>query len=134
MCLYNGIWQKLIENGAQYIFVQGIPPLGCSPSILTIRASVVKEDYDETNYLIPYNDLSIFHNKLLQNILVDLMFQYPQVTLVYGDSYNIAFEKQDVHNIYFQLLPCNPHIVTMHSIIKRLPTCEFIIIKLPTCL
>ena len=53
---------------------------------------MVKEDYDETNCLISYNDLSIFHNELLQNVLVDLMFQYPQVTLVYGDYYNIAFE------------------------------------------
>jgi hypothetical protein len=90
----------LIENGAQYIFVKGIPLLGCSPSILTIQSSLIKEDYDENNCLISYNQLSQNHNALLQETLKQLRIQYPQVTLVYGYYYNIAFEILNNHPAY----------------------------------
>eukprot|EP00253_Pinus_taeda_P033086 PITA_33086 len=92
--------QVLIENGAQYIFVQGIPPLGCSPSILTVRSSLIKEDYDENSCLISYNQLSQNHNTLLQETLQQLRVQYPDVTLVYGDYYNIALEILKNHAAY----------------------------------
>jgi len=74
------------------MFVQGIPPLGCSPSILTVRSSPIPEDYDENRCLISYNQLSQNHNALLQETLKQLRMEYPQVTLVYGDYYNIALE------------------------------------------
>ncbi|XP_059075150.1 sinapine esterase-like [Cryptomeria japonica] len=47
----------LIQQGAKNIIVQAIPPLGCSPLIITLR-QLISRDFDENGCLISYNQIS----------------------------------------------------------------------------
>eukprot|EP00253_Pinus_taeda_P023314 PITA_23314 len=92
--------QALIEEGAQYIFVQGMPPLGCLPAILTIDPYPRNSDYDENGCLASYNQLSQDHNTALQETLEQLRIQYPHAILVYADYYNMFMEIIKNHAAY----------------------------------
>jgi len=92
--------QALIEEGAQYIFVQGMPPLGCLPAILTIDPYPRNSDYDENGCLASYNQLSQDHNTALQETLEQVRIQYPHAILVYADYYNMLMEIIKNHAAY----------------------------------
>ncbi|KAH9288358.1 hypothetical protein KI387_032475, partial [Taxus chinensis] len=79
----------LIQQGAKNILVQGIPPLGCSPAVLTLL-NPRSSDLDDNGCLRSYNQLSQNQNSLLQQTVQELSTKYPKVALVYADYYNIA--------------------------------------------
>ncbi|GLJ47214.1 hypothetical protein SUGI_0996570 [Cryptomeria japonica] len=81
--------KTLIQEGAKNILVQGIPPLGCSPAILTLR-QFISDDFDENGCLISYNQISENQNSLLQRTIRRLNNKYSGVNLVYADYYHIA--------------------------------------------
>ena len=58
--------QKLIGLGATDIVVPGVLPIGCFPIYLTIYQSSNSSDYDDLGCLSSFNDLSTYHNTLLQ--------------------------------------------------------------------
>lgn len=79
--------------GAQTLVVPGTFPLGCSSSILTVRASKNQEEYDnKTGCLIRFNKLVEYHNELLQTNLNHLRELHPSVIIVYADYYNASMQ------------------------------------------
>ncbi|XP_052623023.1 GDSL esterase/lipase At1g28600-like [Lactuca sativa] len=84
---------ELIDMGAQTLVVPGTFPIGCSSSILTVRASKNKKDYDNrTGCLIRYNELVEYHNDLLIKKLNHLRELHPNVIIIYADYYNAAMQ------------------------------------------
>ncbi|XP_052622737.1 GDSL esterase/lipase At1g28590 [Lactuca sativa] len=84
---------ELIDMGAQTLVVPGTFPIGCSSSILTVRASRNKKDYDNrTGCLIRYNELVEYHNDLLIKKLNHLRELHPNVIIIYADYYNAAMQ------------------------------------------
>ncbi|XP_058100726.1 GDSL esterase/lipase At1g31550-like isoform X2 [Magnolia sinica] len=82
----------LIERGAMTLVVPGGPPIGCSALILTIGASLNKDDYDkETGCLKRWNELVQYHNDRLQIELDRMRDLHPHATIIYADYYNAAF-------------------------------------------
>ncbi|KAH9288279.1 hypothetical protein KI387_032396, partial [Taxus chinensis] len=78
-----------LEQGAKNILVQGIPPLGCSPAVLTLlNPNTI--DKDDNGCLTSYNKISQNQNLLLQQTVQQLSIKYPGVSLVYADYYKIA--------------------------------------------
>ncbi|GLJ52398.1 hypothetical protein SUGI_1114490 [Cryptomeria japonica] len=82
--------EALIQQGAENIIVQGIPPLGCSPLILTLQQN--STDFDENGCLQSYNQISQNHNSLLQIAIEQLNDKYSTANIVYSDYYNIALD------------------------------------------
>lgn len=84
--------QELIELGAVTILAPGKIPLGCSPSMLTYYfQSSNEEDYDPlTGCLTWANQLSEFHNEMLQEALEEIRNLHPNISIIYGDFYNSA--------------------------------------------
>lgn len=79
--------------GAQTLVVPGTFPIGCSSSILTVRASRNKKDYDNrTGCLIRYNELVEYHNDLLIKKLNHLRELHPNVIIIYADYYSAAMQ------------------------------------------
>nr|BAX24970.1 putative esterase [Oryza minuta] len=83
---------KLIAMGAAEIVVPGVMPVGCFPLYLTMLRSSNKSDYDEHGCLRPLNDLSIYHNPVLQGRLAGLQAGYraAPVRIMYADYYTMV--------------------------------------------
>nr|BAX25077.1 putative esterase [Oryza australiensis] len=87
---------KLIAMGAAEIVVPGVMPVGCFPLYLTMLRSSNKSDYDEHGCLRPLNELSIYHNTLLQGRLAGLQARYraasapAPVRIMYADYYTMV--------------------------------------------
>ncbi|RRT78863.1 hypothetical protein B296_00001674 [Ensete ventricosum] len=77
----------LIELGARNFIVPGNLPIGCVPEWLEKFYSIDSGDYDEHGCLVWMNDLSLYHNKALQDELNWLMELYPNVTISYADLF-----------------------------------------------
>ncbi|KAF0901509.1 hypothetical protein E2562_003492 [Oryza meyeriana var. granulata] len=87
--------EKLIAMGAAEIVVPGVMPVGCFPVYLTILRSSNRADYDEHGCLRPLNELSLYHNALLQSRLAGLQARYrstPPVRIMYADYYTLVAE------------------------------------------
>ncbi|KAF8393790.1 hypothetical protein HHK36_019988 [Tetracentron sinense] len=83
--------QMVVEHGAMTVMVPGNCPSGCFGSYLTLYPSSNEEDYDpQTGCLIPFNELSRYHNYLLQKELDRLRELHPHVTFIYADYDNAS--------------------------------------------
>ncbi|KAL0334011.1 UNVERIFIED_CONTAM: GDSL esterase/lipase [Sesamum angustifolium] len=84
--------EELIKLGATTILVPGDVPLGCLPVYLSMfKSSSIDKDYNpETGCLNWPNELSMYHNELLQKELGRLRELHPHVTIIYADYYNAA--------------------------------------------
>ncbi|KAI7734228.1 hypothetical protein M8C21_011541, partial [Ambrosia artemisiifolia] len=85
----------LIEMGARTLVVPGNFPVGCFPSYLTIEVSGLsgREEYDPiTGCLTKLNELSEYHNKMLQTKLNKIQELNPNVVVIYADYYNAAMQ------------------------------------------
>ncbi|KAG8076777.1 hypothetical protein GUJ93_ZPchr0006g42919 [Zizania palustris] len=87
--------EKLIAMGAADIVVPGTMPIGCFPLYLTMLRSTNKADYDEYGCLKQLNDLSIYHNSLLQSRLTGIQARHRSAPaparIMYADYYtNVA--------------------------------------------
>lgn len=81
--------ERLINKyGAKTVVVPGIPPLGCSPPNLALLPSDDPDDYDaRTGCLKHFNDLSTYHNSLLQRAVKNVGKKNPNVRVIYADFY-----------------------------------------------
>jgi len=85
--------QKLIAMGATNIVVPGVLPIGCFPIYLTIYQSSNSSDYDDLGCLHNFNDLSTYHNTLLQR-RVDIIQSRHRKTarIMYADFYSGVYD------------------------------------------
>ncbi|XP_062228101.1 GDSL esterase/lipase At5g45910-like [Phragmites australis] len=79
--------EQLIELGAVDIVVPGALPVGCFAVYLTILPSTNPAEYDEFGCLKPLNDLSRYHNSLLQSRLAGLRARHRSARIMYADYY-----------------------------------------------
>ena len=87
----NGI-EKLIALGAVDIVVPGVLPIGCFPIYLTIYGTSNSGDYDSLGCLKKFNDLSTFHNNLLQTKITNLQSKYKSARIMYADFYQGVYD------------------------------------------
>ncbi|KZV25999.1 GDSL esterase/lipase-like [Dorcoceras hygrometricum] len=85
----SGFLQVLINKGAKYIVVQGLPPAGCLTYTFSLSSP---EDRDEIGCVSTANLRAATHNKLLQIRLDGLRKQNPQAVILYADFYNSHLE------------------------------------------
>lgn len=78
------MFQTLLRSGAQYIVVQGLPPLGCLPSQLSLSPLT---DRDKWGCSKITNNMVRFHNSLLQRRLDHFRKRYPSAMIAYADTY-----------------------------------------------
>ena len=71
--------------------VPGNFPIGCLPVYLTKYHTKNSATYDDFHCLKGLNNLSIYHNDLLEQAIEDLRKENPNAVIVYGDYYN-AFQ------------------------------------------
>ncbi|KAL2459513.1 GDSL esterase/lipase [Forsythia ovata] len=77
--------QALLNKGAKYILVQGLPPTGC----LTLSMSLAPaDDRDDMGCVGSVNKLTNLHNTILQTKLNDFRKKFPQAVIVYADYWN----------------------------------------------
>ncbi|TVU22860.1 hypothetical protein EJB05_32581, partial [Eragrostis curvula] len=80
--------ETIIKQGAKTVVVPGIPPLGCSPTNLALLPSDDPNDYDaRTGCLKKFNDLSVYHNSLLEDAVKNVQTKYPNVGVIYADFF-----------------------------------------------
>ncbi|KAL0363444.1 UNVERIFIED_CONTAM: GDSL esterase/lipase [Sesamum calycinum] len=84
------IIDELIKLGVKTMLVPGNLQLGCIPLFLTqYMTSSTERDYDpKTGCLIWLNELSIYHNELLQKELTRIRQLHPRTAIIYADYYN----------------------------------------------
>ncbi|XP_014509663.1 GDSL esterase/lipase At3g48460 [Vigna radiata var. radiata] len=81
----SGALQALLEKGAKYLVVQGLPLTGC----LTLSMYLAPpDDRDELGCVKSVNNQSNYHNLVLQNKLEEFRKQYPQAVILYADYFN----------------------------------------------
>ncbi|KAK1268722.1 GDSL esterase/lipase [Acorus gramineus] len=79
----------LIRHGAKKMVVPNLIPLGCSAIYLTLFSRPNETDLDPLNGCLKrYNDLTMYHNKLLKEAVKQLRMEHPQVKFVYADWYD----------------------------------------------
>lgn len=77
--------QTLLEKGAKYLVVQGLPLTGC----LTLSMYLASPDNrDDIGCVKSVNNQSYHHNLVLQAKLQEFRKQYPEAVIVYADYYN----------------------------------------------
>ncbi|XP_011096420.1 LOW QUALITY PROTEIN: GDSL esterase/lipase At2g27360-like [Sesamum indicum] len=82
--------EELIKLGATTMLVPGVIPMGCLPALLThYKTSSTEKDYHPTTGCLNWlNELSIYHNELLQKELSRLRHLHPHIAIIYADNYN----------------------------------------------
>ncbi|WVZ72811.1 hypothetical protein U9M48_021213 [Paspalum notatum var. saurae] len=80
--------ERVIKHGAKTVVVPGIPPLGCQPPNLAMFPSSDPAGYDpRTGCLNQLNDLSVYHNSLLQEAIGDVQTKHRNVKVIYADFF-----------------------------------------------
>lgn len=86
MLIFFQSLQRLLEQGAWKIAVNGLPPLGCFPVGITLLPQPAKNIEDKAWTCIGYvNAISLDFNSMLQEELEDLQSQHPETKIVYID-------------------------------------------------
>ncbi|KAK6127725.1 hypothetical protein DH2020_038531 [Rehmannia glutinosa] len=80
-----GFLQALLNKGAKYIVVQGLPPTGCIPYSFSLSSP---DDRDQMGCVASMNRITSAHNAALQTRLNALRKRNPQSVIVYADYYN----------------------------------------------
>lgn len=83
--------QRVIGYGATRLVVPGNFPIGCFPVYLTKFQTNDTTAYDDLHCLKYLNNISIYHNDLLQQAIEELKEEHPNVIIVYGNYYT-AFQ------------------------------------------
>jgi hypothetical protein len=86
--------QKLVAMGAMDVVVPGVLPVGCFPIYLTVYGTSNAADYDNLGCLKKFNDLSTYHNSLLQKRVAVLQTRYRKhgARIMYADFYNGVYD------------------------------------------
>jgi hypothetical protein len=84
----------IVRDGAAHVVVTGNPPIGCSPTLLTLlrrtsrpTSAADDDDYDHIGCLRGVNDVARHHNALLGAAVVGLRARHPRATIVFADFY-----------------------------------------------
>ncbi|KAK2972200.1 hypothetical protein RJ640_030745 [Escallonia rubra] len=77
--------QTLLDNGATYIVVQGLPPVGCFP--LAVSACPVVQ-MSKAGCDVIVNSAIMIHNEILEKNLEKFQKRYPDRTIIYADFWN----------------------------------------------
>ncbi|KAI3472333.1 hypothetical protein Pfo_031307 [Paulownia fortunei] len=80
--------RELITMGATRVIIPGNVPLGCYPYILTALPSNDSSAYDDLGCLKSVNDLIMLKNDILQLAIKDLISEFPNIGIYYGDMYD----------------------------------------------
>ncbi|KAL9999561.1 putative sinapine esterase [Helianthus debilis subsp. tardiflorus] len=81
----NGFLEALLDKGAKYMVVEGLPTTGC----LTLSMSLASEsDRDDMGCVGSLNKQSYDHNTILQTKIRDLRQKYPETVIIYADYWN----------------------------------------------
>ncbi|KAL5991193.1 hypothetical protein ACLOJK_012099 [Asimina triloba] len=75
----------MLEKGAKYMVVQGLPLLGCLPLSLYLAP---ENDRDSMGCVASANQQAHSHNALLQEKLEELRKLYPEAFISYADFWN----------------------------------------------
>ncbi|KAI3730864.1 hypothetical protein L1987_62043 [Smallanthus sonchifolius] len=76
--------RTLIQNGAKNIVVQGLPPVGCLPLDISLTPL---NNRDKSGCSPIVNGAVIIHNQILQAKLEMYRKMFPDVTIIYADSW-----------------------------------------------
>ncbi|MBA0793067.1 hypothetical protein Gohar_017500, partial [Gossypium harknessii] len=79
------ILTTVLDSGARFIVVQGLPPLGCWPLAKLLTPHFAK---DEMGCSAVINKAITAHNDLLQKTLEEFRRNYPNATIAYADYFN----------------------------------------------
>lgn len=82
---FTGVLQTLLERGAKYVVVQGLPLTGCLPLAMSLAA---EDDRDGIGCVKSVNNQSYIHNAVLQAKLQELRKQFPNAVITYADYWN----------------------------------------------
>ncbi|KAG8379399.1 hypothetical protein BUALT_Bualt07G0084500 [Buddleja alternifolia] len=85
----TGFIQALLNKGAKYIVVQGLPRTGCVSYSFALASP---EDRDDMGCVASMNRIAYTHNVALKAKINLLRKQYPQSVIVYADYYNAHLE------------------------------------------
>ena len=77
--------QTLLQKGAKYLVVQGLPLTGCLPLAMYLTD---EDDRDELGCAKSVNNQSDTHNLFLQAKVHELQKKYPKATIIYADYMN----------------------------------------------
>ncbi|XP_022998969.1 acetylajmalan esterase-like [Cucurbita maxima] len=80
--------ERVISYGATRVVVPGNFPIGCLPIYLTRFQTNDTIAYDELHCLKDLNDLAIYHNDQIKQVIEVLKKENPHTVIVYGDYYN----------------------------------------------
>ncbi|KAJ0862977.1 putative carboxylesterase [Helianthus annuus] len=80
--------RTLIRNGAKNIVVQGLPPLGCLPLDISITPLSLR---DRSGCSQIVNAAVVIHNQILQAKLELYRKLFPDVTIIYADSWKAFY-------------------------------------------
>ncbi|KAJ4951711.1 hypothetical protein NE237_028543 [Protea cynaroides] len=75
----------LLDNGARFMIVQGLPPMGCFPMY---RSTASAGDRDNDGCCQSVNSIAKTHNELLMNKLGEIRTQYPNCVIAFADIWN----------------------------------------------
>lgn len=99
--------QELIKLGAKTILVPGNFPIGCFPVFLTTSPSDHENYYDpETGCINWLNEISRYHNELLQKELNRIQEIHPRISLIYADYYNALLQIYLSPEEFGMYVPC----------------------------
>ncbi|XP_021667468.2 GDSL esterase/lipase At3g48460-like [Hevea brasiliensis] len=79
------ILKALLERGAKYVVVQGLPPAGCCPLQLLLNPPRERDNMGCSSGL---NAVIQAHNDFLQKKLGEVRAQYKDAVIVYADTWN----------------------------------------------
>ncbi|KAF5945218.1 hypothetical protein HYC85_015446 [Camellia sinensis] len=79
-----GLVQSLLDSGAKYIVVQGLPPVGCLPLCL-LMAPPLHRDKHGCSAII--NAAVMIHNEILQAKIENFQRRYPSHSIIYADFF-----------------------------------------------
>lgn len=77
-------WQGLLQRGAKYVIVQGLPLTGCLPLAMTLARA---DDRDAVGCAASVNRQSYVHNRRLLAGLRELRRRHPGAVVAYADYY-----------------------------------------------
>ncbi|KAI3817494.1 hypothetical protein L1987_11286 [Smallanthus sonchifolius] len=80
--------RTLIQNGAKNIVVQGLPPVGCLPLDISLTPLKIR---DKSGCSPIVNGAVIIHNQILQAKLEMYRKMFPDVTIIYADSWKAYY-------------------------------------------
>lgn len=84
----SAVERLIVRDGAAHVVVPGNPPIGCSPSLLTLlRTSPSAAEYDRIGCLRGVNDVARHHNALLHAAVDGLRAKHPKATIIFADFY-----------------------------------------------